>query len=649
MKKIAMIMEAGKRAFASSRAAWFLNRIREMEEEINFYIFRSAGAWTLDLNYNIGEYNIYRLPDLADFDGIILDVNSIHQREHYGCGAAAWEYIVNAARESGRPVISLANRIEGFYYVGIDNYAAMRLMIEHVFHVHGCRKFWFIMGPKDNYENGQRMRAVIDYLEEQNVPCREDMFYCESFEIRSGYRGFLNLYEAHEELPEAVICANDEIAVGVCKAAEEKGFCVPQDFIVTGFDNFDKASYFSPRITTIDQQQDILADKSIELFSRIWKGEPVKDCCYTETEGVFWESCGCQTEDRSDLADYVRKEILKEAEQSDFEEEIKMLEYELLYCKTLNQIYEKILTGIPSLRCEDMYLVLDENIEDFHEATGNCLEDIARLSGNGRFHVNGYPERMQKVFIDPEDGKVRIEMQSRKGLFSALESKEGGREYLFLPFHFSQYTIGYIVIVNSAHLMEKRYLDKMLSTIMTSMENFYRNKRLECINRGLEEISMRDAMTGLYNRLGYQNQACRIFWENKEKNRNLTILFIDMDRLKYMNDTFGHECGDLAIKITAGAILSCRPANALAIRMGGDEFLVVLPLMEQEEAAELAEHIRGEIDRQSRILELPCELSISIGSINTDMGSDKELDDYVREADEIMYLEKSARKKHRLG
>lgn len=647
MKKIAMIMEAGKRAFASSRVAWFLKKIREMEEEIDLYIFRSAGAWTLDRNYNIGEYNIYRLPDLEDFDGIILDVNSIHQREHYGCGAAAWEYIVNAARQSGKPVISLANRIEGLYYVGIDNYAAMRLMMEHVFHVHGCRKFWFIMGPKDNYENGQRMQAVIDYLKEQNLPCKEDSFYCESFEIRSGYRGFSELYEVHGELPEAVICANDEIAVGVCKAAGEKGFSVPEDFIVTGFDNFDKASYFSPRITTIDQNQMALADKSMELFSSIWRGESVEDCRYTETEGIFWDSCGCQTFVGSDLAGYIRKEILTEAEQADFEEEIKMLEYELLYCKTLEQIYEKILTGIPSLQCEEMYLVLDENIEDFKETAGDCLEDIARLSGNGRFHVSGYPEKMQKVYVDSESGKVRIEVQGRKELFSAFASDKGGREYLFLPFHFSQYTVGYIVIVNSAYLMEKRYLDKMLSTIMTSMENFYRNKRLEHINRDLEEISMRDAMTGLYNRLGYQNQACRIFWENKKKNRDMSILFIDMDRLKYMNDTFGHECGDLAIKITAKAILRYRPDEAVAIRMGGDEFLVVLPQMEQEEIERLVGSIRAEISMQAKLMGLPCELSISAGSINTDMGSGRELDDYVREADEIMYLEKSARKKQR--
>lgn len=647
MKKLAMIMEANNRAFACTRVACFLKKIREMKEEINFYIFRSAGAWTLDRNYNIGEYNIYQLPDFSEFDGIILDVNSIHQREQYGCGAASWEYLISAARQSGKPVLSLANRIEGFYYVGIDNYKAMLPMMEHVYQEHGCRDFWFIMGPRDNYENGQRLQAVVDYLKERNVPCGEDRIYCESFDIKCGDHGFHKLYEMHGKVPEAIVCANDEIAVGVCKAAEEKGFSIPDDFIVTGFDNFDKAAYFSPRITTVDQRQELLVDKSMELFLHIWNGEPVEECYYTETGCVFWDSCGCHGDAAIDLAAHVRRNILTEAELVGQDEEIKMLEYELLYCKTPEEIYGKILKGIPSLQCEDMYLALDENIEDFQSGKGGGLEEIVDLSGNGRFHEIGYPDRMKKVYIDPKSGKVKMETMSRKTLFSSLDAGQSGREYLFLPFHFSQYTVGFIVILNSVYLMEKRYLNKLMSTIMTGMENFYRNKRLEYINRELAEISMRDAMTGLYNRLGYQNLACRIFQEKREENRDLSILFIDMDRLKYMNDTFGHEYGDLAIKIMARAILRYCPEDAAAIRMGGDEFLVIFSKMTSEEIEKLVDGIRSDIRARTKMVDFPCELSISAGSVNTDMRCSKELDDYVREADEIMYQEKCARKKQR--
>lgn len=646
MRKLAIVIEANNRVFACSRVIAFSKKIREMKEEINLYIFRSDSAWTLDQNYNMGEYNIYHLPDFSEFDGIILDVNSIHQREHYGCGAAAWEYLINSARQSGKPVLSWANRVEGFYYVGIDNYAAMLPMIEHIYHKHGCRDFWLVMGPQDNYENRQRLQAVLDYMKERDVPCGTDRVYCESFDIKCGYRGFLKLYEKHGQLPDAIVCANDEIAVGVCRAAEEKGFFPPQDFIVTGFDNFDKAAYFSPRITTISQRQERLIEKSMELFMRIWKGEPVAECYYTDTECIFWDSCGCDIDAKTDLAMHVRKGILSEADMAEQDEEIKMLEYELLNCKTPEEIYEKVLKGIPSLQCEAIYLVLDENIENFQSIAGKGLDDIVDLSGNGRFHETGYPDRMKKVYLDVT-GRVRMEILSRKELFAALDADKDNREYLFLPLHFGQYAVGYIVITNSVNLMEKRCLNKLMSRIMTGMENFYRNKRLESINRELEEISMRDAMTGMYNRLGYQNLACRIFRESKEKCEDLTILFVDIDRLKYMNDTFGHECGDLAIQITSRAILQYCRGNAVAVRMGGDEFLVVLSSMSQEESQKLVDHIRSDIHAQAKSADFPCALSISAGSINTDMRCGKELDDYVRDADEIMYQEKCAGKKQR--
>ncbi len=54
-------------------------------------------------------------------------------------------------------------------------------------------------------------------------------------------------------LPDAIICANDNLAVGVCNRAEALGLSVPKDFKVTGFDNFDKAAYYTPRITTVSR------------------------------------------------------------------------------------------------------------------------------------------------------------------------------------------------------------------------------------------------------------------------------------------------------------------------------------------------------------------------------------------------------------
>ena len=77
-----------------------------------------------------------------------------------------------------------------------------------------------------------------------------DRIWNESYEVESGVRAFIHFQEKHL-LPDAFVCANENIAVGLCHQAQQEGFKIPTDFCVTGFDNFDKASYYRPRITTV--------------------------------------------------------------------------------------------------------------------------------------------------------------------------------------------------------------------------------------------------------------------------------------------------------------------------------------------------------------------------------------------------------------
>lgn len=153
MRKIALIMDGWKRFFTYAWPAGILQRLQETKEEVNLYIFNSFGNWSRDKEYNCGEYNIFNLPDFSDFDGIILDLNNISS------GKVLAE-VTYKAKKSGKPVVSLANELEDFYYAGIDNMAAMRKAIAHMYEKHGCRKFWFVMGPVENYENDRRTKAL---------------------------------------------------------------------------------------------------------------------------------------------------------------------------------------------------------------------------------------------------------------------------------------------------------------------------------------------------------------------------------------------------------------------------------------------------------------------------------------------------------
>lgn len=637
MRKIALIMDGWKRFFTYAWPAGILQRIRESKEDVNLYIFNSSGAWSRDDEYNTGEYNIYRLPDLNDFDGIILDLNNIRYPK-------VREYVVKAAKATGKPVISIANEIEDFYYVGIDNYSSIREIIEHLHQKHSCKTFWFIMAAKDNYENSVRVRALKDYLQEHRISYAEDDFYFESYDYQCGYRGFLKLYETHQKMPDAIICANDNIAVGCCEAASAKGFRAPEDFLVTGFDDFDKASFYSPHITTVSHVREEVGYQCAQILLKIWSGQKVGRFNYTESKSIFWESCGCTSDRKIDHRRHAKDQLMYGIETEGFEEQILSLEYELMRCNTVREMTICIQKCFPTMKCDAIYLILDAHMNDYRHQ-----EDYfdKHLLENEEFHIYGYPEKMQIEFAYENGGMLDCVDQQITGLFPMFEYNERATDFLFMPLHFRNRTVGYFVIRNAIYLMEKQYLFQILNAFTSAMENLHKKEKVEYMNQVLSELYVRDALTGLYNRMGYRKLAAKLFREKKEKLENLLIMFIDMDRLKYINDHFGHEYGDIAIKTIAGAILHYCPEGAIPVRTGGDEFLLILPMMDDGELEDFKKNVREKIHETAKAAKIPFELTISIGSVRSDMTSDKVLDDYIREADAVMYEEKMRKKVER--
>ena len=171
MRKVALITDGWRRLFTYAWPAGILQRIRETGEDVNLYIFNSTGNWSRDAGYNRAEYNIYNLPELSDFDGIILELNNISS-------PAVLADVISNAKRSGRPVVSIANELGDFYYVGIDNYSAMKQVIAHLHEVHDCKKFWLLVGAQDNYESSCRLQGMLDYAKEHKIKIdKDDIWY----------------------------------------------------------------------------------------------------------------------------------------------------------------------------------------------------------------------------------------------------------------------------------------------------------------------------------------------------------------------------------------------------------------------------------------------------------------------------------------
>ena len=634
MKKIALIMDGWKRYLTFAWPAGILRRIKKTEEKINLYIFNSSGGWSGDKDYDAGEYNIYNLPDLKQFDGIIVDLNNISSQK-------VIDNVIRLVKESGAPAISIGNKIDGFYYAGIDNRQVMQKMMEHLYEKHQCRNFWFLMGPESNYEACRRAEAVEDYLQQKGIFCSKNDFYYESFEYECGVHGFEKLYENHGRLPDAIVCGSDNIAVGVCEQAAAEGFFAPEDFLVTGFDDFDKALYYKPRLTTIRHIREDVGELCVEMFLQLWSGEAIPQYNYTSAECIYRESCGCDTKEKEDIY-YQKNQIMYGIETSRFEDQVYALEYELMRCNTVQEMMYCIPQCIPSLKCDAMYLVVDPHMDSFRNTTEVYYG--TRIIENEGFLTEGYPKRMKVVFAY-ENGIVKENIVSEiDGIFPTFDTKSSGVDFLFLPMHFKDKAVGYLVIRNAVYLMEKQYLFSVVKTLINAMENLHKKEKLAYMNGVLSKLSIRDSMTGMYNRLGYQKLAENLFEKAKKQKQALLIMYIDMDRLKYINDHYGHEYGDFAIVTIAKSVLKFSKPDGIPARMGGDEFVLIQQADARDEWNVIAEGIYAQLNEVTKNMKLPFTLGASIGGMVVKPEEENSLEELLKAAETQMYQEKNRKK-----
>ena len=162
--------------------------------------------------------------------------------------------------------------------------------------------------------------------------------------------------------------------------------------------------------------------------------------------------------------------------------------------------------------------------------------------------------------------------------------------------------------------------------------------RLEQANRDLRFLYDKDPMTGLYNRFCFVSHAIPIVEGSSERSKQALIMFIDINNMKKINDRYGHVYGDKAIHILSDSITHRIDDDvAIGIRFGGDEFLIIAGNADKKYAEKIKRKITSYIEKENSRGVNPFKFSISIGYVLTDPKSKRTVNDYVDEADRLMY------------
>lgn len=159
-------------------------------------------------------------------------------------------------------------------------------------------------------------------------------------------------------------------------------------------------------------------------------------------------------------------------------------------------------------------------------------------------------------------------------------------------------------------------------------------------------LSLTDGLTGLYNRRGFVTLAEQQLKVARHSSRGLILVYADLDRLKYINDTFGHQAGDEALVHAAEILERTFRASDILGRIGGDEFAALAIRGSGEGVEAIPERLKRSVAEHNTAKPRPWKLSMSTGAMYFDPHENLSIEDMMQRADRVMYEQKRLRARH---
>ena len=168
---------------------------------------------------------------------------------------------------------------------------------------------------------------------------------------------------------------------------------------------------------------------------------------------------------------------------------------------------------------------------------------------------------------------------------------------------------------------------------------------LELAQESLRNLSLTDDLTGLYNRRGFFALAKQQLNSARREGRHASLVYIDMDGLKRLNDTHGHEIGSRVIQEVGDILRETFRSSDLIARIGGDEFVVFETSNDQIDEGTDVQRLQDNVTRHNAQQARDYEISLSIGVASMDSDSSMTLEELLKNGDKTMYQQKRSKRR----
>ena len=561
------------------------------------------------------------------------------------------------------PTVVIGTPIKGLSCFSSDDSASVRLLLEHLLR-HQKRRIVWVSGPVSDPHALVRLFAFRDGIIHinPNFDEREDILQGDD-NARGGYEAMSRLHPRIGKSVDAICFSNDEMAIGAFDYCGIHGIRVPEDVAITGIDDIEMSAQINPGLTSVAHNYQKLFEAALNQLSVL------------HHEALETNSFEANDIESSDIVT------------NDFERDLHSAQHDVQSGATptapIRSIFSPKLQIRGTCGCDspeppirNPFLdevvhhspFIGESIQTFDtEELFDQLEQYLR-ERNQRFSFlmayENMPEglschhfeppafsRMMHGYINGHRVYDNEPFQTAQLLPEVFWTQLEHEPLLIQPLFFQNEVFGYLVA--SAEEAQRPGINDLRLMVSLTIkgerliqEREHAQKRVEwaldamrSVNTRLSDISLRDELTGLYNRRGFVQEATRHLRGNPSA---FLLVYIDMNGLKVINDQLGHDDGDLALKTTADVLKQCFRDKDVLARIGGDEFAVLVKDVGEEQIERLEARFEAKSRLASEELGRPYGISFARGYVLGDASSD--LEEMMNEADQRMYMHKKEQK-----
>ncbi len=513
---------------------------------------------------DIGDSNIYSLIQFDKFDGVLLMLDTLQS-------PGLDDIIVQKIKlEFDGPVVVADKECEYFKYILMDHYTPFKELVNHLIEEHGITDIAFLGGKEGHPHSVQRYNGYLDALKEHNIPVREDRIRHGNYWYDTGHKFAEYLMKTPDDMPKAVACANDYMAIGVAARLSENGYRIPEDIAIVGYDSCPEGISSPVPLTSANVPAHELGVQCFyALHAEITK-EKTEEHILTP-EILIGGSCGCKNYSAS----------FKKTNRDEWKTD----NSEVSYYSDFNHITEDMLCQTNYRKFFETLAIYSHQIRPFRNFW-MCFNDgylkPSQFIGDNARRI-GYAPKMYNVIKlseklpDQDPGYLDLNRSFDTSLMlpELYEERDYPTAFFFTPMFFEDRCFGYVVFNNGPEISYYNETYRIwMRNVNQGVEAFYRQRALYDLIEQIKNNQVRDQQTGLYNYRGFHDRLTELAENNLGNDVSLAIVAMDLENIKGINETYSINAGNAAINELATFISRSIKGKEVCGRLSNDEFLI---------------------------------------------------------------------------